>query len=72
MKLLVAVIVGLLIAAPLAWIGGEMHYRNCLTVAQAVPDTRPKTEREFDEFAGTDPQGEEVARRMARCSRLPF
>ncbi|HSH21030.1 MAG TPA: hypothetical protein VK992_00235 [Candidatus Caenarcaniphilales bacterium] len=70
--MLVVLFAGLLIAAPLAWIGGEMHYRNCLTVARALPDDRPEPEREFDEFTGNDAHADEVARRVRECSRLPF
>jgi hypothetical protein len=62
----VAIVIGLalvLVAASLAWIGGELHYRNCVDTARdriSFEDLRPSSEVDA-----------EVLRLRRGCARLP-
>jgi hypothetical protein len=80
-KLALAVaIAALVFACLLAWIGGELHYRNCLESATArypVAFQQPtdKTDTQFGigpqpHFVFTDEDEREEA--IAACSRSPF
>jgi hypothetical protein len=74
------VIVGFLIAASLAWIGSEMHYRGC--IERAVALNPPRFQGSFPNertFGGPDigtVSGFATTRRgreaVVGCSRLPF
>lgn len=75
---LAAIIVGLLIAATLAWGGSEFHYRNCIEAAESThPVSRDWAEITRGENArggGPKPPRGTAARRKAvdGCSHLPF
>ena len=63
------IVVVLAVIACLLWIGGEMHYRNCVNTADArVPRTGDALLDEFD--------AAELARREDElkrgCSRVPW
>lgn len=63
-----AIVVALVIATlglfTMLWIGGEMHYENCVTAAQAEV-------RSASGSAGAA-RGGELENRIEGCSRLPF
>jgi hypothetical protein len=66
------VVIGLAVVACLLWVGGEMHYRNCVDTAKAAPDTRSRAERQLDSFEGGDSHAEAVQEQIRGCSRLPW
>ena len=75
------VIVGLLIAASIAWFAGEQHYDNCVQAALASnPLPTASEQSNWDQYGGSlldqPPSREEVlSDRRAElddCSRLPF
>jgi len=72
----VAKLAGLLTALlgvlALLWIAAEMHYRNCVSEARAIPETRNQLQREFEVFSGEDSRAKAVRKGLAGCSRLPF
>lgn len=63
---LAILIVCLVIAAELAWVAGEMHYRNCVKAAN----------EEFEALTlerGDITRGRvQLKKRIEGCSRLPF
>ena len=61
---LAGLIVGLLIAASLAWGAGELHYRNCINAAKA--------EHEALEGIVRAVSGNDLRQRIRDCSRLPW
>jgi hypothetical protein len=68
----VVLVVGLLIAAAIAWDAAERHYDACVNAAKAVPDARDEVDRLVDEVGGGNSHAEGVARRIDGCSRLPW
>jgi hypothetical protein len=61
------VIVGLLIAAAIAWDAAERHYDNCVEAAHATSfDPAPSAEQILND------EPAETARRVEGCSRLPW
>ncbi len=60
------VIVGLLILASVLWVGGELHYRNCIDAAKAEISGLAQPARAFASTDGT------LSRRVRGCSRLPL
>ena len=74
-KVLTVLVIVLPLLAAVLWVGGEMHYRNCVDTAKATADTRSKTDRlldEYNEFRGDDPRATRVQARIDGCSRVPF
>lgn len=76
----IAVLVGLLLAG-LLWIGGEMHYRNCIDAATATtPPPRAaeasSTQEDIDRALAGKPPAQPAdtsrAEAVAGCSRWPF
>jgi hypothetical protein len=86
MKVAVLVVLGLLIAAAVAWDAGEHHYDNCVAVAKErnpLPSTRNAWDHLPDPLGILDPEDEalrtEVRLRLQNrkraidgCSRLPW
>lgn len=54
------VVIGVSLVIALLWIGGEMHYRNCIQTVSATVES--------DLLLGD----EEKLKGLADCSRLPF
>jgi hypothetical protein len=76
MKVAVGVVIGLLIAAALAWNGAEMHYRSCVDAAEARTPLTRADGGGWGSAAGDDPLGvlgaEERQAAVDGCSRLPW
>jgi hypothetical protein len=60
---LVVLIVGVLIAAAIAWDAGERHYDNCVTAAKA---SLSAVDRTLADVRGEQPDA------IKGCSRLPW
>lgn len=73
MRTLAVVVVGLLIAAAIAWDAGERHYDNCVAHAKTI-NPGNATGSIWDRDPG-DPTGAEAQRErrnaIAGCSRTP-
>ena len=48
----------------LTWVGGELHYENCVSTAQAQVGT--------SDGSTSSSKGSELEKRIDGCSRLPF
>ena len=74
MRTLALVVVGLLIAAGVAWVAGEAHYQSCIEAAQVrhpVPVVSA-SERLLGRFADIERQAQQQAvAAVDGCSRLP-
>jgi len=72
----VALILGLLAVALLAWVGSELHYRSCVLAAEArtpVVVVRKPNQGRFGEGTTEAVRGQAARKRaIDRCSRLPF
>jgi len=72
----IAVALCVLVVAGLAWIGGELHYRNCINTAsdRVTAKAESPDEAQIREISGG---GESAVDRQVRalrrgCSRLPI
>jgi hypothetical protein len=74
-RTLILAVVGLLLAAALAWNAAEAHYDSCVQAARALPDTAlqggfaippPRSAA-----PAPDAHAVEVRHRIEGCSRLP-
>lgn len=63
---LAAILVGLAVAAALAWFAAEQHYDNCVEAAQTEYEGQAAAKRIEAEFEGM------LAERVRGCSRLPW
>ncbi|HSH21585.1 MAG TPA: hypothetical protein VK992_03075 [Candidatus Caenarcaniphilales bacterium] len=63
------VLIGLLAVAALLWIAGEMHYRNCIEAAEALPAEVPPP---IFGPGSDQPPAKPRQDAIAKCSRVPF
>ena len=64
------VLLALVIAAALLWVGGEMRFRNCIEGARVAELARPSEPKSL--LAERIEGKAELAADLRDCSRLPF
>jgi hypothetical protein len=72
MRVLAIILVGLLIAAFIAWDAAERHYDACVNAAKATAKRPDAIDRDIERSLGGNMYAEDLRRRVKGCSRLPW